>query len=243
MLLLKDDSGESDRMPYNHTVKENETIISIAEQYGFLPESIWEDDANEQLREKRKSPNILMADDILVIPDKKVVWHDATTGSCYRYCKKNISTKVSFRLMEGREPRSKLDCLLEIDGEAKVMTTGEKGEIEFLISPRTVEASLEISEEEAYDLSVGELDPVTEENGVRQRLINLGYLEENEDEEDDDEGEDEDLDVAIIRFKCEHCGLDLSPEDIIMCEEDDLYNSYIELDNAARDKLVEIHGS
>ena len=50
-------------------VKQRDYVDSIADQYGFDPEEVWNDDKNKTLKEKRKSPNILAPGDVLFIPD------------------------------------------------------------------------------------------------------------------------------------------------------------------------------
>lgn len=89
-------------------------------------------------------------------------------------------------------------------------------------------------EYEDYELSLGELDPVTEEAGVRQRLVNLGYL--------GSESDPEEVDVSIITFKRLHCDLEMTAEDLLELKEDD-YEKLIEVDDDMRKKLIEIHGS
>ena len=59
-------------MPVVHKVKQGECISSIAEDYGFSWERIWNDLNNEELKQKRKDPNILYPGDEVVIADKEV---------------------------------------------------------------------------------------------------------------------------------------------------------------------------
>jgi len=95
--------------------------------------------------------------------------------------------------------------------------------------------TLRFQETEEYQLYLGQLDPVTQESGVRQRLENLGYLGPDADPEE--------LDVAIILFKQEHCGLAVDAQDIILTENDSDYESYTAFDDDFRKTLVEVHGS
>lgn len=221
-------------MPKQHVAQENECLNDIAARYGLLPEAIWNDSANTALRELRKDPNVLLAGDTLTIPDLRPVQHEAQTGKRYRFRRKGVPVQVTLRLLNGDAPRRDVPYLLEVDGEAISGTTDAQGRVEFWVKPGTVEASLELEGGEPYELRLSRLDPVTEESGVRQRLINLGYL--------DAEGDEDELDVALIAFKREHCGLEMTPEELLACDDGE-HEKLVEADEATRKKLVEVHGS
>src|SRR6187431_511397 len=55
----------------NHSVKQGDTLISIAAEHGFPSwEAIWMDPGNAELRKKR-DPQVLSAGDSIVVPEKK----------------------------------------------------------------------------------------------------------------------------------------------------------------------------
>jgi hypothetical protein len=57
-------------MPRSHTVKQGESLYIIAAAHQIADwKKIWNDDANAELRGKRKSPHILFPGDTVVIPD------------------------------------------------------------------------------------------------------------------------------------------------------------------------------
>ncbi|MGC9973362.1 MAG: LysM domain-containing protein [Bryobacteraceae bacterium] len=50
-----------------HVVKQGDCMSSIADQYGFFWETLWNHERNAQLKERRKNPNVLMAGDPAVL--------------------------------------------------------------------------------------------------------------------------------------------------------------------------------
>ena len=55
-----------------YEVKEGDVIRKIAQQHGLLRwETIWDDDSNSDLRDKRENPDVLHPKDLLHIPEKE----------------------------------------------------------------------------------------------------------------------------------------------------------------------------
>lgn len=221
-------------MPQVHVAQEHECLNDIAAHYGLLPEAIWNDPGNADLRALRQDPNVLLAGDVLAIPELREVRHAAQTGKRYRFRRKGVPVQVQFRLLNGSEPRKDARYLLEVDGEALSGTTGPDGDLAFWVMPGSQQATLELEGEERYELKLSRLDPLTEVSGMRQRLVNLGYL--------DVEGDEDELAVAVIAFKREHCGLEMTPEDLLACDDDE-YERVTTVDEPTRTRLLAIHGS
>lgn len=221
-------------MARQHVVQPSECLNSIGARYGFSPQTLWEHGDNADLRERRKDPNVLLAGDVVAIPDLTLRHHAADTGKRHRYRRKAVPVRVSMKLVNGEEPRAGVPYRLEVDGKLLQGKSDDDGTVEFWIQPGTETATLRISAEETYDLHAGRLDPATEESGVRHRLVNLGYL--------DADADDDELDVAIIAFKRDHCGLEITPEELLEYEDDE-YQKAVLMDDATREKLVSLHGS
>ena len=220
-------------MPTNHKVKPGECISSIAFEYGLFAETIWNDPKNTELKKKRKDPNVLLVDDVVFVPDLRQGEHEADTGQRHKFKRKGVPAMFSLRLLDGEnKPRANVAYRLEIDGTSTQGKTDSNGMIEMYILPSTRTGKLIIDETfEEYELSFGELSPISEKIGLRQRLQNLKYLKPNT-------GKDE-FDSAVIRFKIDHCGLKV-PDDGV---DEATYEQYAKVDQKMRDKLVEIHGS
>ena len=51
-----------------YVVRQGEHLAGIAARYGFDPQPVWEHEANSELREQRRDPQILAPGDLLYIP-------------------------------------------------------------------------------------------------------------------------------------------------------------------------------
>lgn len=220
-------------MPKKHTVKPGDCISSIAFMYGLFADTIWNHQNNAELKQKRKDPNVLLPDDVVFIPDLRQGEHQADTGQRHRFKRKGVPAMFSLRLLDGEnKPRANVAYRLEIDDSSTEGKTDANGVLEMHIPPNTRTGKLIIDETfEEYELSFGELSPISEEIGVRQRLKNLKYLKPNAGQEE--------FKAAVIRFKIDHCGLKI-PDDGV---DEATYEQYAKVDKKMRDKLIEIHGS
>lgn len=118
------------------------------------------------------------------------------------------------------------DYVIDIDGLLKQHEGKSNGEglVEIPIMPDVREAVIRFypgtDDEVSFPLNLGQIDPVDEISGVRQRLHNLGYQCEAEGEE-----MDPGLRSAVQRF-----------------QHDNELESNGEINQATKDKLVEVHG-
>ena len=203
----------------NVIVAEGDCISSIAAATGHFPDTIWNDDANRELREKRTDPNVLLRGDIVVVPPLRPGKVACATGQLHRFRRKGIPEKLKLRLLdEDDAPRAGLEYRLVI-GEAELsgVTDGD-GYIEQWVPNDAKGATLMIGAEE-FDLAVGSLDPVESPTGLAARLENLGYLDATD--------ATELVVAAALRGFQAHEGLDLTGI----------------ADSATTAKLVERHGS
>jgi hypothetical protein len=208
-------------MPTRHIVQAGEGLESIAEQYGLFLETVWNDDANAELREKRKSPFVLSAGDVVVVPDKRAKTVRLQTGKSHQFKRKGVPVQFRLLLLDAdQQPRATVRYHLWIDEQLHEGVTDDDGWLCEWISPNAAAGRLELPAYHVeYDLHFGQLDPIDREAGVRTRLRNLGYLGE-----DDDEAES--LAAALTGFQRDH-GLDASGS----------------ADDATRQKLVAEHKS
>jgi len=161
-------------MPIEHHVEQGESIGALAGRYGFRPETIWEDPANADLRQRRGSPNILHPGDVVVIPDRRPRQESVSTERRGRFKRHGHGSKLHLKLMEGDKPRADLDYVLEVDGQLFRGTTDGDGVLEQAVPPDARRAALTIGTE-VIPLMLGHMDPASEVSGVQARLNNLGF--------------------------------------------------------------------
>lgn len=164
-------------MPLNYKVKQGDCISSIAGNYGFDPDALWDHPDNRQLKDLRKDPNVLYPDDVVVVPDKETKEITCQTDQTTRIRKKGVPAVIRLRLTMDDEPRANEPWSICIDGTWHDGTTDADGYLEVSIPPKAKSAKLVIGEgdiQESYELNIGSLDPVDTEDGVRKRLASIG---------------------------------------------------------------------
>jgi hypothetical protein len=160
-----------------HIVEQGECLSSIALQYGFMPDTIWNDPANAQLKFLRKDPNILYPGDEIEIPEREPWEGPRPTDARHKFRLKGRPEILRVRLLdEFDKPRANLRYEVIIDGRRRQGTTNQDGELKEPIPPAAQMAKFFLGEEkEELLVNLGYLDPITEVSGVQARLANLGY--------------------------------------------------------------------
>jgi len=171
-------------MPMDHKVRQGESLASIANKYGFLPDTLWNDSANQSLKDKRKTQNILLPGDIVVIPDKIIKEEIIQTEARHRFIKKGLLEDLEIQLKdEFGEPRADILYILNVDGKLYRDNTDSDGLVKATIAVGAKSGSLTFGEnfEEEIPLAFGHLDPIDTPSGILARLDNLGIdvLEDN----------------------------------------------------------------
>lgn len=163
-------------MPAKHVVVQGECLVSIAEQHGFAPQTLWEAAENSELRNVRRSPNILFPGDVLHIPDKRPRSVAVAAGARHVFRRRGVPAHLQLRFLQDGEPRAGVAYRLILGSRELTGTTSPEGLLEQWIPAGVREGRLILAEDEVYELHFGHLDPLTTESGVRARLHNLGYL-------------------------------------------------------------------
>lgn len=167
------------QMP-QHTAAQDECINSIAAQYGFFWNTVWNHANNAALRAKRKDPNVLMPGDVVYVPDKQPKKESAATDQVHKYRLKGIPVPLKLRLLENGQPRTGVPYRLTVGPVTREGTIGGDGLISVMVMPDVPAGKLLLypNDEklrEEYQVLVRRLDPVTELSGVQGRLENLGF--------------------------------------------------------------------
>jgi hypothetical protein len=177
-----------------HVVKQGDSMTSIAEEYGFFWQTLWDHAENAELRELRDSPNVLMAGDQVFIPDKTEKEVTAATGKLHQYRRKGIPARLQLRIKDAEgQPRAGVGYTLTVDGREVTpdnpdegFTTADDGLISHVISPLAKKAELELETGEQWVLNLGHVNPIEYTSGIQARLKNLGFFDGEESGELDD---------------------------------------------------------
>ena len=192
-----------------HKVAQGEYITKIADRYGFGDfHAVWDHAKNAQIKQKRKSPNVLSPGDILFIPDKQDKQQTRPTARLHRFeiSEQKILLRIVVKGMDG-EPLAQDPCVLQVQNDLYRLTTDGSGRIEQAHAVAAATAVLTINNAQPpFDiripLQIGHLDPVEEISGQKARLNNLGYRTgETAGAADTDEKA---FRSAIEEFQCDH---------------------------------------
>ncbi len=160
-----------------HEVGEGDCLSSIAKDTGHFWETIWA--ANPELKRIRKDPNVLRPGDRVTIPPLVRKEEPGETEMRHRFRRRGEPSMMRVRILVDDEPRGQEPYELVIDGREPITgTTTADGLIEAPIPGNAKAGVLRVGTEKnqlEYDLQMGWVDPVTELEGVQERLTNLGY--------------------------------------------------------------------
>lgn len=166
-------------MPNQHVVKPGECLSSIALDAGFFPESIWDHEANAELREARAgNAHALVAGDVLTIPDLSRREHSVAIDAQHKFRRKGVPAVFRVKLEIDDEPLANEPYLLRVDGLQKRGITDGEGRVCETIWPGAREAVVTLGEGDdaiEFAFALGQLDPADTERGARQRLASLGH--------------------------------------------------------------------
>jgi len=159
-----------------HKVEAGEYLSLIAENYGIPQDRIWLHSENTNLRNKRKSPNILNPGDELFIPGKEARSEDASTDTRHQFVLKSGKQKLRMVLRDHfGKPLCQVEYQLWLSGRPTITgTIGDDGLLEAEIPTAARTATLMVLGKQ-WDLDVGALNPISLLSGVQQRLNNLGF--------------------------------------------------------------------
>lgn len=213
-----------------YVVRQGECLNSIANDFGFFWETLWNLPENRQLKDARKDHNMLLPGDRLHVPDLRRKEEPGTTETRHIYRRKGVPSLFRIRLLEDESPEKYADqpYRLVVDGIASEGAVDEEGWLSLPIDPSAKNIVLSVGEgdnAEEFELAVSSVDPIDTPTGVQQRLRNLGYL----DAEPEDRWSEEAVE-ALREFQSAHVDTE----------------SYREpsgvLDENTRGKLVEVYG-
>lgn len=210
-------------IPY--VVRQGEHLAQIAYRLGFDANRVWSDPANDALREVRPDPDMLAPGDILHVPRAEPAAPlSLSTGARNRFRVRVPTVRVRVAIGRGgtlvrSEP---FEARPSADREAPPIATGSTdgdgiAELEVPADLRHVRLTLP-GRGLAFELRVGDLDPIDTPTGLRARLRQLGYFLGS--------GGPDEVARALAAFQADH-GLDVTGA----------------LDAATRAAIRDAHGS
>lgn len=157
-------------------VGSNESTSSLAKKKGFYWKTIWEHGQNAALKQKRKDPNVLSADDDIFIPELEKKTVSKGTEAEHVFKRKGEPTKIKMKLLELGEPRKDADYVFECAGKLVRGKTNGEGILEQFVPGDAKSAKLYFKDgAEVHGLRIGSLDPHDLASGIVQRLNNCGF--------------------------------------------------------------------
>lgn len=208
-----------------HTARTGECIYSIAATFGVPWGEIWDHPSNSELRDRRRDPGHIVPGDRVTVPRRQRAVAQIQVGTANRYRTEVPKTELRLRLEDGNGLyRSKSYTLILENGlERRGQTDSEGGVIEAIPAhARSITLVLHDHPrgEERFTLQVGRLPPADGIPGLVRRLCNMGYPCSHRNGEIG-----RDVASAVRRFQRAE-GMDITGE----------------LDQATRDRIVQVHG-
>jgi hypothetical protein len=172
--------------PPAHTVAQGESISSIAQLHGHLPDSLWECAANSALKNERASKDVLYPGDTVHLPAPRRAEVAAQVRQAYRLRRKGVPALFSVRFVDSAlAPRTGLPYVCDVDNaRGQILprqsgTTDGDGAIRAGVPLDATRAHVRLTTdagEELHTFLLGHMDPVDTDSGVQARLVNLRYL-------------------------------------------------------------------
>lgn len=160
-----------------HVVRQGEYLTKLAHTLCFDASAVWNDPQNAALRARRKNPEILCPGDVLMVPEpapRKPL--SLAVGSHNAFKAKVPTVRVAVVVKEGGEPLADEPCMIDGLGPRVPAKSDGEGRVEIEVPLHVREVRLIFYKRAlVVPVGVGELDPVEEPSGVRQRLEHLGY--------------------------------------------------------------------
>jgi hypothetical protein len=158
------------------TIGGSDSVLSIAKAHGLFWKTVWNHPNNAELKEKRKTPEVLMVGDELFVPELEAKKVSKPAEAKHTFKLKGEQAKFKIQLKELGEPRANEEYVLVLNDILKSGKTDADGIIECDIPNDASEGEIQLrGGQEKIPIRLGSLDPVDTPSGVRKRLKNLGF--------------------------------------------------------------------
>lgn len=164
-----------------HVVKQGDYLTKLAFVHGFDAFEAWSHEKNREIKAARQSMDMLAPGDIVHLPLTPKEGLPFTAGTVNKYRGKVPTVEVSlvFANVDG-EPMSDEPLVVQGGRTANGSDrTDATGKVTLVVPVTTREVTIAFTRRnESHIVRIGDLDPATEDSGVRQRLAHLGLLSE-----------------------------------------------------------------
>lgn len=171
-LVMSDEPPRGDAQA--HVIRQGEYLAKLALTHGFDPDEAWNHPKNAELKDKRKNPNVLYPGDVIFIPKGPRVGKVLEKGTTNQYDVHVPRTTVRLKFEDHRL----FDANYEVRGLGAAISgrTDGAGATSLDVPVHVREVQLEFPEKHvSCNVRIGNLDPIDEPSGYRQRLEHLGY--------------------------------------------------------------------
>ena len=197
----------------DYVVAQGESIGSVAYKHGLLPDTVWEDAGNRELREARKNKDVLYPGDRLVVPKLRKKSESVSDQQRHTFRRKGVPAWLRLQFQNWDGPRANEPYVVLVEGRSYEGTTDGEGRLAVPIPPDAKRAEVRVGDPpDVYDLDLATVDPIETTRGVQGRLFNLGYAVGGADGSMSD-----DTRKALEQFRADHGlpGGDGDPDDAL----------------------------
>jgi hypothetical protein len=160
-----------------YVIRQGDTLAKVAHKLGFDAMTVWNDDANKDLRTLRPDPDILFPTDVLYVPESKSpVMHALKTGQINSFTSTEPTFPIKIRFVD--PPMANRSFIVAELPELTGLTTHADGSLSIDVPVTLGMLTLQFDgAKKPLVFNVGHTDPLTTVSGVFQRLQNLGHID------------------------------------------------------------------
>lgn len=132
----------------HHTVQQGESVESIAFTAGHFWETVWKHPENAALRERRRSPHVLLPGDVVFVPPLEHKEFERATGKQHPFHRKGVPSRLKVRFLVDDKPRASAAYVFFVDGaRMKEGQTDGDGVLDEPVSPLARRAEVHFAAE------------------------------------------------------------------------------------------------
>lgn len=159
-----------------YVIKQGDYLLKVAHTLGFNADEVWNDGKNAELKKLRKDPAMLVAGDILFIPDepKKGLQLNAKQSNSFVARVPMVKSKLVVAV-NGKPFANEKYVIEGLGKEEEELTTNDKGEVAIEVPVHVREVAVRfVDRKRRIKIAIGNLDPPDTSSGARMRLMTLG---------------------------------------------------------------------